>query len=76
MKNRINLSKYQIRTDLIIENIDEFNDKRVTINNINDSIKVTTVSIDEDLSSKLNKKQGDYVTIEFSDITNHEDRKE
>ena len=45
MKNRINLSKYQIRTDLIIENIDEFNDKRVTINNINDSIKVTTVSI-------------------------------
>ena len=76
MKNRINLSKYQIRTDLIIEKIDEFNDKRVTINNINDSIKVTTVSIDEDLSSKLNKKQGDYVTIEFSDITNHEDRKE
>lgn len=76
MKNRINLSKYQIRTDLIIENIDEFNDKRVTTNNINDSIKVTTVSIDEDLSSKLNKKQGDYVTIEFSDITNHEDRKE
>ena len=76
MKNRINLSKYQIRTDLIIENIDEFNDKRVTINNINYSIKVTTVSIDEDLSSKLNKKQGDYVTIEFSDITNHEDRKE
>ncbi len=76
MKNRINLSKYQIRTDLIIENIDEFNDKRVIINNINDSIKVTTVSIDEDLSSKLNKKQGDYVTIEFSDITNHEDRKE
>lgn len=45
MKNRINLSKYQIRTDLIIENIDEFNDKRVTTNNINDSIKVTTVSI-------------------------------
>lgn len=76
MKNRINLSKYQIRTDLIIENIDEFNDKRVTTNNINDSIKVTTVSIDDDLSSKLNKKQGDYVTIEFSDITNHEDRKE
>ncbi len=76
MKNRINLSKYQIRTDLIIENIDEFNDKRVTTNNINDSIKVTTVSIDEDLSYKLNKKQGDYVTIEFSDITNHEDRKE
>ena len=37
---------------------------------------MTTVSIDEDLSSKLNKKQGDYVTIEFSDITNHEDRKE
>ena len=66
MKNRINLSKYQIRTDLIIENIDEFNDKRVTINNINDSIKVTIVSIDEDLSSKLNKKQRDYVTIEFS----------
>ncbi len=58
MKNRINLSKYQIRTDLIIENIDEFNDKRVTTNNINDSIKVTTVSIDEDLSSKLNKSKG------------------
>ena len=35
MKNRINLSKYQIRTDLIIENIDEFNDKRVTINKVN-----------------------------------------
>lgn len=75
MKNRIDLSKYQVRTDLIIENIDsDFNKDDINTRVINDSLKVTTINVDDKLKDKLNKKVGTYVTIEFVDITNHEDR--
>lgn len=74
MKNRIDLGKYQVRTDLIIENIDVGQSKEnVIIENVDDSVRVTTVNVDGDLESKLNKKKGTYVTIEFEDATNHED---
>ena len=75
MKNRIDLSKYQVRTDLIIENIDkDLNKDNINTNVINDDLKVTTINVDDKLMGKLNKKVGTYITIEFEDITNHEDR--
>ena len=75
MKNRIDLSKYQVRTDLIIENIDkDLNKDNINTKVINDDLKVTTISVDDKLMGKLNKKVGTYITIEFEDITNHEDR--
>ena len=74
MKNRINLTNYNIRTDLIIDN--EINDNYIKKNIINDNITITTVNVDDKLSKELNKKTGNYITIEFLDITNHDDRLE
>ena len=75
MKNRIDLSKYQIRTDLVIENLDnEKNSEYINVEKIAENIKVTTIEVDNNLCQKLNKKTGTYITIEFEDVTNHEDQ--
>lgn len=73
MKNRINLDKYNIRTDLLIEKLDT-DLENIHVENINDAIKVTTIHVDSKLSSSLYRKEGTYITIEFKDITNYEDR--
>ncbi|MBR3161683.1 MAG: GPR endopeptidase [Bacilli bacterium] len=73
MKNRINLNNYSVRTDLIIEN-GFLASENLEVNNINDNIKVTNVIVDDKLSLSLNKRKGNYTTIEFIDITNHEDK--
>ena len=75
MKNRIDLSKYNIRTDLLIES-EGINNSNVKVKDINDNIKVTTTYVDDDLSKSLLRKIGTYITIEFEDITNYEDRVE
>lgn len=64
MKHEIDLSKYKIRTDLAIELVNE-------INNVEDidDIKVTYIYIDEEKKKIINKKIGNYITIEFNDIT-------
>ena len=75
MKNRIDLNKYQVRTDLIIENNNLISNKLDT-KRVNNSIKVTNINVDNNMSRTINKKKGNYITIEFADITNHEDREE
>lgn len=75
MGHNINLSKYKIRTDLAIEVIKE-NMEGITSNIIEeDDIKITEVSIDEKVSSKIGKKSGRYITIEFDDITDYDNSK-
>lgn len=75
MGHNINLSKYKIRTDLAIEVIKE-NMEGITSNIIEeDDIKITEVSIDEKVSSKVGKKSGTYITIEFDDITDYDNSK-
>jgi aspartate-semialdehyde dehydrogenase len=56
--NRINLSKYNLRTDLIIEKDDAIHNKKII-----DGIEVTS-----------SYQNGNYITITFEDITNFEDR--
>lgn len=71
MNHEIDLSKYQIRTDLAIEaieNIDEVFGIKRKEENI-DNFKVTSVFVDDEGSKKINKKKGNYITIEFEDIT-------
>lgn len=72
MKHEIDLKDYKIRTDLIVESIttDEVdsNDKII------DGIKVSEVYLDNKNASKLNKKEGNYITIEFDDVTDVENR--
>ena len=71
MNHEIDLSKYQIRTDLAIEaieNISEISGIK-SKEEIIDEIKVTNVFVDNEGSKKINKKKGNYITIEFEDIT-------
>ena len=56
--NRINLSKSNLRTDLIIEKDNIIHSKKII-----EGIEVTT-----------SYKNGNYITISFEDITNFEDR--
>ena len=73
MSNRIDLSKYKIRTDLVIENIDICEQNKNIKEELIDDIKITTIEINDSLEKKINKKQGTYITIEFEDITNQDD---
>ncbi len=66
MKHEIDLSKYKIRTDLAIEAVPE--NLKIKTKEI-DNIKTSKLYIDEETSKKINKKTGNYITIEFEDIT-------
>jgi len=69
MKHEIDLKNYEIRTDLVLDTIENNNSKINTdIDNYGD-IKVTRVVVDDTNSKLLNKKKGNYVTIEFDDVT-------
>ena len=60
----VDLSKYNIRTDLVIEKIG----KEV----INNHYEENGISVDEIKlleNNSLNKKKGDYITISFKDVT-------
>lgn len=67
MNKDIDLSKYEIRTDLTIDLLDKKikGVKYKTTKSRN--IKVTEVNLDE--INDLNKKKGKYITLEFEDIT-------
>lgn len=66
MKHEINLSKYKIRTDLAIDLIP----KNIKIEEEKiENIKISRIKIDKKTSQKIEKKQGNYITIEFEDIT-------
>lgn len=74
MKNRIDLSPLNVRTDLVIDN--KIKDSYIDSSQINDSILVTRIDVNKELSIELGKKSGNYITIEFEDITNYEDNTE
>ena len=75
MKHEIDLKNYQIRTDLAIEEVENSSNLKGVIKdeyNVDD-IKVTSVKLDKD--NNLYKKAGNYITIEFNDITDSDNRK-
>lgn len=69
MSSHVDLSKYQIHTDLAVDIINEKKHLKGVIQNIKtiDNIKITDVYLKKD--NTLNKKTGNYITIEFDDIT-------
>ena len=69
--NRIDLKNTNIRTDLIVESLN--NNDFITIENV-DNIKISRVLVDNKNKEIINKNEGNYVTIEFLDITNYDDR--
>lgn len=74
MNKEVDLSKYQVRTDLAIDQIEEKTKLKGVKHNteIIDNIKITTVKLDE--ANSLNKKKGKYITLEFEDVTDSKNR--
>lgn len=63
----VDLSKYRIRTDLVVDLIDEdfaYQRKRTYKN-----ITISNITLDDESSKSLNKSVGDYTTIYFDDVT-------
>ena len=74
MKHEIDLSKYKVRTDLIVESIEELDGVKCDTK-VYDDIKVSESYIDDKISKKIGKKVGNYITIEFKDVTDYENSK-
>ena len=74
MNKEIDLSKYQIRTDLAIDYVEEKKELKGVKHKteIIDNIKVTNVELESD--NVLNKKKGKYITLEFEDVTDSKNR--
>jgi len=74
MNNEIDLSKYQIRTDLAIDYVEEKKELKGVKHStkIIDDIKITDVELSD--NNVLNKKKGKYITLEFEDVTDIENR--
>ena len=72
MNKEIDLSKYQIRTDLTIDELEDKGKLKGVKSNIKevDGINITEVILEE--NNDLNKKKGRYITLEFEDITDTE----
>lgn len=67
MSNEKDLSKYNIRTDLAIE----LTQGKASSYDYEGG-KVTSISLSEDEGKQINKKKGNYITIEFADITDYD----
>lgn len=73
MKHEVDLKNYTIRTDLALESIENNSIDKIKqeFESIED-IKVTTTYLDEKNGKKIDKKAGIYITIEFEDVTDHD----
>lgn len=65
MNHEVDLSKYEIRTDLVIEKEDE---DFTNTEEIIDDIKITKTKLNKNNLIE-NKEKGNYITIQFDDIT-------
>lgn len=74
MNKEKDLSKYQLRTDLAIDYVEEKKELKGVKHStkIIDDIKITTVELDA--NNILNKKRGKYITLEFEDVTDIDNR--
>ena len=68
------LKKYQIRTDLAIDEVKENIENIIVENKEIDNVKVTTVKILKEVES-INKGKGIYTTIHFDDVTDYNNNK-
>lgn len=69
MGHEINLSNYNIRTDLARELTNQYDVKEEI-----DDIKVIEVNVDKQLGKNISKKEGTYITIEFEDVTDYDNK--
>ncbi len=69
MKHEIDLKQYHVRTDLAIETIKTNTQGIIVETETIDDIKITNVIVEKEGSSIIKKKEGNYITIEFDDVT-------
>ena len=67
MNHEIDLKKYAVHTDLAI---DEALDNAIT--HEIDGIKITNITLSKENGEIIGKREGDYITIEFTDITDYD----
>ena len=67
MSHEIDLKNFEIRTDLAVELVD-------TNPVLKDGIKITEIILTDLEAKKIGKKKGNYITIEFDDITDYENK--
>ena len=72
MKHEIDLKNSKIHTNLLIEDIKNLPKPR----RIKSNIKLISININKNNYRKYHKRIGNYKTIEFSDITDFQNRKE
>lgn len=72
--HKIDLEKYNIRTDMISDFIEKNNNSIISKSYKNGNVNITYVKLDE--NNPFNKKKGDYITLEFDDITDDDSKKE
>lgn len=76
MSHEIDLSKYSVRTDLIIESdIDQLTEGITKSQVVNEDITIDDITISKKAEEYCNKKKGRYITISFNDITDIENSK-
>ena len=66
--HEVDLSKYRLRTDLIVEhlnNVKEYQKKEEVYKNI----RIESITLDKKMSETIKKKAGVYKTIYFEDVT-------
>ena len=67
MSHEVDLKNNNIRTDLAVELVETKPKEK-------DGIKITEIQLTEKEAKKINKKKGNYTTIEFNDITDYENK--
>lgn len=75
MNHEIDLKKYNIRTDLVIDSVEDSSFDDIKSISLFGDVKVTRIRVDNKISSIIGKKVGNYVTIEFDDVTDSGNRK-
>lgn len=72
--HEIDLSNYQVRTDLITDVLGNLEEEMYQKNETEEgNIHITEVDLEKD-SDTLFKKKGKYITIQFEDVTDHTNR--
>ena len=70
--HKIDLKNFETRTDMIVDLIDDDKDI-ITDNYIKDNVSISWVKLDD--NNVLKKKKGTYLTLEFTDISDTDERK-
>ena len=66
--HEVDLSKYRLRTDLIVEHLSNFKGYKKEEEQYKD-IKIETITLDKNNAKLISKKEGIYKTIYFEDVT-------